>query len=149
MERRAMLNAYGAELVLTPGAKGMKGAIERAETAHPPDPQRLHAAAVPEPGEIPKFTGETTARGNLGRQRRQGGYCDCRRRHWRHHHRALRKWLKPRQAWPAGDSRRAGKQPRPVRWFFRVPTKIQGIGAGFVPPVLKTELLNEVVTVAG
>ncbi len=51
-ERRMLLRAYGAELVLTPGSEGMGGAIRRAEEMVQERPAALfHAAAVREPGQ--------------------------------------------------------------------------------------------------
>ena len=63
VERRQLMKAYGAELVLTEGAKGMKGAIAKADELAK---------------EIPN---------SLGRHRRQGGHLCRGRRHRRHDHR--------------------------------------------------------------
>ena len=51
MERRKMLRLLGAELELTPAARGMSGAIARAEELAEGDPERHHPAAVQEPGQ--------------------------------------------------------------------------------------------------
>ena len=51
IERRKMLALLGAELVLTPGPQGMKGAIAKAEELEGDDPGRGHPAAVREPGQ--------------------------------------------------------------------------------------------------
>ncbi len=50
-ERRRMLKLLGAELELTPAAQGMRGSIARAEELLGIAARRLHAAAVPEPGQ--------------------------------------------------------------------------------------------------
>jgi cysteine synthase A len=49
VERRQLMKAYGAELVLTEGAKGMKGAIAKADELAEADPGRLRARPVREP----------------------------------------------------------------------------------------------------
>ncbi len=46
MERRLLMTAYGAELVLTPGAKGMAGSIEKGRGTGQGDPPRLHPRPV-------------------------------------------------------------------------------------------------------
>jgi cysteine synthase A len=52
VERRNLLKAYGAQLVLTPGSEGMKGAIAKAKEIVASDPaQVLHARAVRQSGE--------------------------------------------------------------------------------------------------
>ena len=51
IERRKMLLLLGAELELTPAAQGMRGAIARAEEIVRTPARRVHAAAVPEPGQ--------------------------------------------------------------------------------------------------
>ena len=86
VERRQLMKAYGAELVLSEGAKGMKGAIAKADEL---------AASIPGsfiPGQFvnpanPKAHFETTGPGNLRRHRRRGGHLRGGRGHRRHHHR--------------------------------------------------------------
>ena len=51
IERRKLLKAFGAELILTPGPEGMPGAIRRAQELAASDPRYSDPAAVREPGE--------------------------------------------------------------------------------------------------
>ena len=143
-ERRMLLRAYGAELVLTPGAEGMAGAIAKANelVAANPNyfmPQQFENAANP------AIHRRTTAEeiwddtDGTGRHRRR------RRGHRRHDHRC-RPGAQGAQARGADHRRRAGCVPGAVRGA-KGPHPIQGIGAGFVPAILDTDVYDEVVRV--
>jgi cysteine synthase A len=145
VERRNLLRAYGAELVLTPGAQGMKGAIARAgELAEEVDgafmPQQFENPANPEvhrrttaeevwddtDGRVDIFVagvgtgGTVTGVGEVLKARKPGVYIVA--------------------GEPTDSPVLSGGQPGPH--------KIQGMGAGFVPKVLDTEAYDEVVQVA-
>ncbi len=145
LERRAMLNAYGAELVLTPGAKGMAGAIQRASELAQLIPN-AHLLQQFENPANPQIHRETTAEeiwadsdgevdiviAGVG----TGGTIT-----------GIAEVLKPRK--PGLQIIALEPEGSPVlSGGASGPHKIQGIGAGFVPPVLRTDLLDEVVTVA-
>jgi cysteine synthase len=144
-ERRTLLRAYGAELVLTPGAEGMRGAIAKAEeiAASTPDafvPQQfenpanpgIHRRATAEEiwvdtdGEIDVLVagvgtgGSITGVAQVLRERRPG--------------------FRAVAVEPTDSPVLSGGQPGPHR--------IQGIGAGFVPDVLDTDAYDEVVRVS-
>jgi len=144
IERRNLLAALGAELVLTPGAEGMKGAIERAQqivdtTPGAIMPQQFENPANPEVhrrttaeeiwedtgGEVDILVagvgtgGSITGIGEVLRERRPG--------------------FKIIAVEPVDSPVLSGGPPGPH--------KIQGIGAGFVPEVLNTGIIDEIITV--
>ena len=144
IERRNLLRAYGAELVLTPGPQGMKGAIARAGelTASIPGafmPQQFENAANPEihrrttaeevwkdtDGKVDIFVagvgtgGTVTGVGEVLKQRRPN--------------------VQVVAVEPTDSPVLSGGDPGPH--------KIQGMGAGFVPKILNTEVYDEVVQV--
>jgi cysteine synthase len=145
LERRAMLKAYGAQVELTPGAQGMKGAIARAiEIA-----QNLPNAFMPQqfanPAN-PKIHRETTAEELWADTDGQidiliagvgtGGTIT-----------GIAELLKQRKP----DFQAIAVEPKesPVlSGGSPSPHKIQGIGAGFVPQVLKTDLIDEIIQVS-
>jgi cysteine synthase A len=144
IERRNLLRAYGADLVLTPGAQGMKGAIARAAelTSQIPGafmPQQFENAANPEvhrrttaeevwndtDGKVDIFVagvgtgGTVTGVGEVLKQRKPD--------------------VQIVAAEPTDSPVLSGGAPGPH--------KIQGMGAGFVPKILNTEVYDEVVQV--
>ncbi len=112
VERRKMLLLLGAELELTPAARGMRGAIARAEEIVRQTARRRHAAAVPEPGQ-PRDSSPHHRRGDLERHRRRGRYRRQRGRHRRHADRR-RLGAEAAQAGPHHGRGRAGGQRGPL-----------------------------------
>jgi cysteine synthase A len=143
IERRKLLTGYGAELVLTPAAEGMRGAIAQAEQLvaehghfmpqqfkNPANPQIHRVTTGPEiltqcPDPIDYFVAGIGTGGTIT------GVGEVLR--------AAFAQVRVIGVEPAGSPVLSGGEPGPH--------KIQGIGAGFVPGVLNTELLDEVVTV--
>jgi cysteine synthase A len=144
IERRKMLALLGAELVLTPAAQGMKGAVAKANelAAEIPDsiiPQQFENPANPEihrittaeeiwndtNGEVDYFVSGVGTGGTIT---------------------GVGQVLKPRRpslrvvaVEPEDSAVLSGRPPGPH--------KIQGIGAGFVPPILDRSVIDEIITI--
>ena len=144
VERRMMLKAFGAELVLTPGAEGMKGAISRAEemAAQPLYymPQQFKNPANPEIHV--KTTGPEIWNDTVGKVDifvagvGTGGTITGVSRYFKQVRGAK---LHTVAVEPAASAVLSGNAPGRH--------KIQGIGAGFVPDVLDRTLIDEVIPV--
>jgi len=144
MERRVLLMALGAELVLTPGPKGMKAAIAKAEElvastpgafmpqqfANPANPKVHRETTGPEiwddtDGEVDILVSGVGTGGTLT---------------------GVTEYIRPKKpsfkvvaVEPKDSPVLSGGQPSPH--------KIQGIGAGFIPEILRTDFIDEVVQV--
>jgi len=145
-ERRQLLSVFGAELVLTPGAEGMPGAVRKAEELVKENrnyfmPQQFKNRANPEIHRL--TTAEEIWRDTEGKVAilvagvGTGGTIT-----------GVAELIKSRKpdfraiaVEPAGSPVLSGGRPGPH--------KIQGIGAGFVPDVLKLDLIDEIIQVAG
>src|SRR5579872_2387417 len=144
LERRVLLLAFGAEIVLTPGPRGMTGAIMKAKEilAREPDGYMLQQFDNPANPKIhvettgPEIWNDTDGRvdilvSGVG----TGGTIT-----------GVSQYIKPKKASfkavavePADSPVLSGGKPSPH--------KIQGIGAGFVPSILRTDYIDEIVTV--
>jgi cysteine synthase A len=144
LERRVLLLAFGAEIVLTPGPRGMTGAIMKAKEilAGTPDGYMLQQFDNPANPKIhfettgPEIWNDTDGRADIlisgvGTGGTITGICE---------------YIKPKKpsfkavaVEPADSPVLSGGKPSPH--------KIQGIGAGFVPSILRTDYIDEVITV--
>ena len=144
-ERRSLMKAYGAELVLTPGAKGMKGAIERAKELvqeipgavlagqfeNPSNPKAHQLSTGPEiyedtDGQVDIFVAGVGTGGTITRV---GSYLKEKLPH-----------VTVIAVEPKDSPVLSGGAPGPH--------KIQGIGAGFIPDVLNTGIYDAVMPVS-
>ncbi|WP_313802546.1 cysteine synthase A [Cytobacillus sp.] len=144
MERRNLLRAYGAELVLTPGAEGMNGAIRKAgELANEHGyfmPQQFQNPANPEihrkttGKEITEQIGDQLDAfiSGIGTGGTISGAGEVLREKYEN--------IKIYAVEPTDSPVLSGGKPGPH--------KIQGIGAGFVPEILNTEIYDEVIQVS-
>lgn len=153
IERRKLLVAYGAKLVLTEGAKGMSGAIAKAEEIAASDPQRyvlLQQFKNPaNPAIHEKTTGPEIWKDTDGKVDifvagvGTGGTITGVSRYLKHTQgkNVLTVAVEP-EASPVITQKRANQEIKPA------PHKIQGIGAGFVPDNLDLSLVDDVAQVS-
>ncbi|MBA3003508.1 MAG: cysteine synthase A [Desulfurivibrio sp.] len=144
MERRTLLKHLGAELVLTPGSEGMKGAIAKAEELLARTPDSFMPNQFTNPAN-PEIHRQTTAReiwedtdggidifvAGVGTGGTITGVSEVIKK--------LKPSLHVVAVEPSASPVLSGGQPGPH--------KIQGIGAGFVPKILNREIIDEIITV--
>jgi len=144
VERRKLLKHLGAELILTPGAEGMKGAIKRAQDVLAENPKAYMPNQFGNPAN-PQIHRKTTAEeiwqdtggevdilvAGVGTGGTITGVSEVIK--------SRKPSFKTVAVEPAASAVLSGGKPGPH--------KIQGIGAGFVPEVLNTRIIDEIITV--
>ncbi len=144
VERRAIMRALGADIVLTPGGEGIPGAIRRAEEMRAQDSRYIILQQFKNPAN-PAIHRETTAReiwedtdgrvdilvSGVGTGGTITGIAEVIK--------ALKPAFQAVAVEPQGSAVLSGGQ--------RGPHRIQGIGAGFIPEVLRRDLVDEVIQV--
>ena len=145
IERRKLLKALGADIVLTPGSQGMKGAISTAEEMLAKDPRYYYIPQQFRNPSNPEIHRKTTAEeiwrdtdGNVdilvagvGTGGTITGIAEVIK--------SRKPGFKAIAVEPSGSPVLSGGNPGPH--------KIQGIGAGFVPDVLRRDLIDEIIKV--
>lgn len=145
VERRKLLAAYGAELVLTPGAEGMRGAIAKAEALRAENPGSLIPQQFENPAN-PAIHRVTTAREIL---RDLGGAPDVFVAGVGTGGTLTGIGAALREVNPAVELVAVEPDTSPVLSGGKPgPHKLQGIGAGFVPKILDTSLISRVIRVS-
>jgi cysteine synthase A len=148
IERRKLLLAFGARLVLTEGPKGMTGAVNKAEEIYASDPGRYVLlqqfknpanAAIHEETTGPEIWDDTDGLvdifvGGVG----TGGTITGVSRYLKNKKSSVRSVAVEPSASPVLTQKRNGEPLKPA------PHKIQGIGAGFVPDVLDLSVVDEI-----
>ena len=145
LERRALLRAFGAELILTPGPAGMKGAVERVREDRGRAARRRPRPPVRERGQ-PRDSPQDHGRSRSGTTptARWTSWSPASARAGRS--RAWARFSRPRS--PACRSSRSSRPSRRCSTAASPgPHKIQGIGANFIPEILNTEIYDEVIDV--